>query len=119
MRTLATGDEGLEFRATIQLSLSPLNHEIRPSNESCFTNLYTRRHYLRCFAKSPCSAHGALLLTGFDVKVRLFRYLRTLFRSWRSFGTSLPLFSSAYGLFLQNTGGWGGLVSVMDQINET
>src|SRR6266850_5563030 len=56
------------------------------------------------------------LLTGFDVKLRLFRYLRTLFRSWHSFGSSFPLFSSAYGLFLQNAGGGGGLVSVRDRI---
>jgi len=47
------------------------------------------------------------LLTGFDVKVCVFRYLRTLFRSCRSFDDSLPLFSSVYGLFLQNTGGGG------------
>ena len=101
MRTLATGDEGLEFRATIQLALSPLNREIRPSNESSFTNLYTRRYHVPCFSKSP--AFGLWrprsiyprLLTGFDVKLRLFRYLRTLFRSWRSFGASFPLFSSA------------------------
>jgi len=58
MRTLATGDEGLEFRAAIQLALSPLNREIRPSNESSFTNLYTRRYHVPCFSKSLRSAYG-------------------------------------------------------------
>ena len=58
MRTLATGDEGLEFRATIQLALSPLNREIRPLNESCFTNLYTGRYHVPRFSKSLRSAHG-------------------------------------------------------------
>jgi hypothetical protein len=50
MRTLAISDEGLESRATIQLSLSPLNREIRPLDESCFTNLYTRRYHVLRFS---------------------------------------------------------------------
>src|SRR6266850_2632216 len=120
MRTLATGDEDLEFRAAIQLALSPFNREIRPLDESRFTNLYTQRYHLPRFSKSLRTAHvlhlPGRLLTGFDVKLRLFRYLRTLFRSWHSFGSSFPLFSSAYGLFLQNAGGGGGLVSVRDRI---
>jgi len=58
MRTLATGDEGLEFRAAIQLALSPLNREIRPLNESCFTNLDTRRYHVPRLSKSLGSAHG-------------------------------------------------------------
>ena len=53
----------------------------------------TRRQF--CVLSALCS------------KELCFIHLRTLWRSLLSFGSSRPLFSIPYGLFLQNTGGWG------------
>src|SRR5229473_546671 len=50
-------------RETVQPCLSPLNPEIRPSNEKSFTNPYTQRYHLPCSAKFPSSAHGARTLS--------------------------------------------------------
>src|SRR5882757_1083333 len=57
----------------------------------------------------PLPSRGAPCLSS---KSRVLKLLRTLFLSWHSFRRSPHLFSTACGLFLQNTGGMGYLCDI-------
>jgi hypothetical protein len=52
------------------------------------------------------SRHSSLATRHFPC---IFSSLQPLWRSWLSFSSVRPLFSATSSLFLQNTGGWGGI----------